>query len=53
MPSLNPSTHIARYCGGPYTIGASGGEGDAEGGVTAEAVEGEATIAACPPGPQR
>src|SRR2546423_15342979 len=52
MPSLNPSTHIARYSGAPYTIGVSGGEGDAEGDVSAAAAEGEVTIAARSPGAQ-
>src|SRR5712691_4502379 len=51
IPSLNASTHIARYSDGPYTIGASGGVGDAEGSVSAEGVEGEDATAARSPGP--
>src|SRR5438105_6172136 len=55
IPSLKASTHIARYSDGPYTIGASGGVGDAEGSISAEGVEGvegEDTTAARSPGPQ-
>src|ERR1700737_2872723 len=50
MPSLNASTHIARYWGVPYTIGVSGvgealGEGEPGG-------DGEVSTDACGPGEQ-
>src|ERR1700737_5445638 len=31
IPSLNPSTHIARYWFGPYTMGLGDGDGEAIG----------------------
>src|SRR5260370_21932890 len=53
MASLNPSTHIARYWGGPYTMGLGVGEGEATGEWEGETrgVAG-AVAAACGPGPQ-
>src|SRR5437879_13438689 len=53
LPSLNASTRLARYCGGPYVIGVSDGVGEAigDGEVDADG-DGEVTAAASGPGPQ-